>query len=198
MKNLGLVLVCALLQGIIGCSGRTSERPVSAVGLTPTEWASLSRPGPSHKVLAPFVGEWNVRMTFWSSPSSKPEISTGTSSISWILGERFVQEKFSGSAGGDAFEGMGIMGYDNASRVFKTMWVDSLNTAMAMASGKFFAERNAFELTSQLYDPLLSREKTVRSTIHFTSNDSYIFSMIDESPEGKEFKSLEMEYTRKG
>jgi hypothetical protein len=136
-------------------------------------------------------------MAFWSSPNAKPETSTGTSSISWVLGQRFLQEKFSGTAGGDSFEGMGIMGYDNASKVFKTVWVDSLNTAMAMAAGRFFAERNTFELTSQLYDPLLSREKTVRSTIQFTSNDSYIFSMIDESPEGREFKSLEMEYTRK-
>ena len=198
MKKLNFVLVCVLVQSLAGCIGRASERPVSAVGLTPTEWASLSRPGPSHKVLAPFVGEWDVRMTFWSSPGSKPETSQGVSSISWILGERFVQEKFTGTAGGDPFEGMGVMGYDNASRVFNTIWVDSLNTTMAMASGKFFAEGNIFELTSKLYDPLLSREKTVRSTIQFTSNDSYIFSMIDESPEGKEFKSLEMAYSRKG
>jgi hypothetical protein len=198
MRNFCLIAVCALLCGVVGCVGRASERPVSAVGLTPTEWASLSRPGPSHKVLAPFVGEWNVRMTFWSSPSAKPETSTGSSSIAWVLGQRFLQEKFTGAVAGDSFEGMGIIGYDNASRVFKTIWVDSLNTTMAMASGKFFAEKNTFELTSELYDPLLSREKTVRSTIQFTSNDSYLFSMIDESPEGKEFKSLEMEYTRKG
>jgi hypothetical protein len=197
MKNAVFVLVCVLLQGLVGCAGRSADSPVSALGLTPTEWASLSRPGPSHKLLAPFVGEWDVRMTFWSSPNAQPQTSVGSSTISWVLGGRFLQEQFKGATAGDSFEGMGIMGYDNATRTFNTLWIDSLNTTMAVASGRFFPEKNVFELTSELYDPLLSREKEVRSTLRFTSNDSYVFSMIDQSPEGKQFKSLEMEYTRK-
>jgi len=197
MRYLSLIVGCVVLSALGACSPRSAGEPVSVVGLTPSEWASLSKPGPSHSLLAPFVGEWNVQITFWSSPTAKPEISSGTSSTRWILGERFLQEQFKGSAAGTAFEGMGLFGYDNASRTFRNIWVDSLNTTMAMASGRFFVERNTFELSSELYDPLLSREKTVRSTIQFVSQDSYVFNMLDTSPEGKQFKSLEMVYTRK-
>lgn len=190
----------SLVLCMTGCAIRSGDRSdgVSAVGLTPSQWSALSKPGTSHSLLAPFVGEWNVRLTFWSGPQSKASVSTGTSTISWILGKRFVQERFQGEAGGEAFDGMGLMGYDNGSRAFKTIWLDSLNTAMTMASGRYVPESNTFELTSDVYDPLVSGEKTVRSTLQFTSNDAYVFTMIDRSPEGKEFVSLTMEYSRKG
>ncbi len=170
---------------------------VSAIGLTPMEWAALSKPGASHSLLDAFVGEWDVRLTFWSGPQSKASTSTGTSTLSWVLGKRFLQEEFHGEVAGEKFDGMGLMGYDNGSRTFKTIWLDSLNTAMTMASGRYIPESNIFELSSSVYDPLVSGEKTVRSTLQFTSNDTYVFSMIDRSPEGKEFVSLKMEYSRK-
>lgn len=186
---------------VAGCSVRegshTDGEGVSAIGLTPMQWAALSKPGASHSLLDPFVGEWNVRLTFWSGPQAKASTSTGTSTLSWVLGKRFLQEQFHGEAAGETFDGMGLMGYDNGSRTFKTIWLDSLNTAMTMASGRYIPESNLFELSSSVYDPLVSGEKTVRSTIQFTSNDSYVFTMIDRSPEGKEFVSLTMEYSRK-
>jgi hypothetical protein len=199
MTIIGAVLG-SLVLSTTGCAPRsgTHSEGISAVGLTPSQWAALSKPGTSHSLLAPFVGEWNVRLTFWSGPQSKASVSNGTSTISWILGKRFVQERFQGKAGGEAFDGMGLMGYDNGSRSFKTIWLDSLNTAMTMASGRYVPESNTFELTSDVYDPLVSGEKTVRSTLQFTSNDAYVFTMIDRSPEGKEFVSLTMEYSRKG
>lgn len=197
MKKIGMLLVVSLLH-VVGCSTRPhGEGGVTAGGLTPTQWASLSRPGASHKLLEPFIGEWSVEMTFWSSPDSKGESSRGTSRISWVLGKRFVEEQFKGEAAGAAFEGLGIMGYDNGSRTFSTVWIDSLNTALTTATGRYVPDQNAFELVSQLYDPLLSRAKTVHSTLRFSSPDSYVFTMTDESPEGKRFTSLEMIYRRK-
>ena len=88
------------------------------------------------------------------------------------------------------------MGYDNGSRTFKSVWLDSLNTAMTTATGRYNPDIHAIEFESQVYDPLRSGTKTVSSVLQFLSADSYTFTMTDISPEGERFTSLLMEYTR--
>jgi hypothetical protein len=198
-SGISFALTVTFLLNCLGCFGvsrRAGTEGVSAVGLTPSEWASLSKPGPSHKLLESFAGDWDVKVTFWSDPKAKGESSAGRSKISWILGERFLQENFQGKIAGENYVGLGLIGYDNGSRTFKTVWADSLNTALTTSVGKYDPEQNSLELESQVYDPLVSGVKTVYSRIKITSPDSYTFSMLDRSPEGREFKSLEMEYSR--
>jgi hypothetical protein len=182
---------CSLLSSKDGVDG------VSARGLSPQEWAALSKPGPSHRLLETFVGEWDVQLTFWSDPRSKSDSSSGTSKISWILGERFLQEHFSGKIGGEDYTGLGMIGYDNGSRTFKTVWADSMNTALTVSSGRYYPDTNSFLLESQVYDPLVSGVKTIQSKFQINSPDSYTFSMTDTSPEGRQFTSFEMRYTRR-
>lgn len=192
--------LCAVLVSvqIVACSARApGAGGVSAIGLTPQEWASLSKPGAQHKLLQSFVGEWDVRLTFWSSPNSKGQTSKGLSSIAWMLDGRFVREQFRGEVAGETFEGLGIMGFDNGAREFRSLWIDSLNTAMTVATGRYVPDANTFELSSELYDPLRSGFKVVKSTLRFTSPDTYVLSMQDKSPEGKSFTSFEMIYSRR-
>jgi hypothetical protein len=197
MRFATLYAVIVSLQ-LAACASRApGANGVSAIGLTPQEWASLSQPGESHKLLQPFVGEWDVHLTFWSSPHSKGQSSKGSSSIEWMLDRRFVREQFRGEIAGKVFEGLGIMGFDGGAREFRSLWIDSLNTAMTVATGRYLPDANAFELSSELYDPLKSGLKVVKSTIRFISPDNYVLSMHDESPEGKSFTSFEMVYSRR-
>jgi hypothetical protein len=187
-----------LIAHCLACSTRSPGADgVSVIGLTPHQWASLGQPGLTHKLLQPFIGEWDVKLTFWSSPDSKGQSSNGHSSITWILGQRFVQEKFRGEVAGESFDGVGILGYDNGSREFRSLWIDSLNTAMTVASGRYLQDAQTFEFSSELYDPLRSATKVVKSRLQVTSDNSYVFTMQDESPEGKSFTSLEMAYSRR-
>ena len=189
--------LCIVLSPLVlGCSVRSNEG-VSPNGLTPMEWASLSKPGPSHKLLEMFAGEWESTISFRSEPGARPDVSKGRSSIRWVLGDRFLQEDFQGEAGGERFQGMGVMGYDNGARQFKFVWIDSLNTAIAVSSGRYVPDRNMFEMKSEVYDPLIGALKTVRSSLQIKNRDEYEFIMVDTAPNGKEFTSLEMKYTRR-
>lgn len=172
------------------------DEGVSAVGLTPGEWVQLSKPGPSHKLLSGFVGKWSVEVEFWSSADAKGEVSLGNSQIAWILGGRFLEERFVGKLGSDEYVGLGIIGYDNGSRIFKSVWIDSLNTALTTSEGRYVADSNSFEFESKVYDPLASGEKVVRSSLVINSHDRYRFSMFTKDTQGREFKSLEMRYNR--
>jgi len=200
MRKISWTVVAVFLVCTPGCSSlsnHSAEDGVSARTLTPMQWAAISRPGPSHKFLAMFAGEWESEISFRSSPDQQRQVSRGASTIRWVLGDRFLQEDFQGEAGGEKFQGMGLMGFDNGARQFKMVWVDSLNTAVAVSSGRYNPEQNVFEMTSEVYDPLIGALKTVKSVLRIKSADKYEFSMFDTAPNGREFISFEMLYTRR-
>lgn len=191
------LIVCSVAL-LAGCSMHRHERGVRPEDLTPAEWAALSRPGESHKLLQGFAGDWDVRITFWSAPDAAPQDSHGSSTLSWILGDRFLQEDFHGDVLGESYQGLGLLGYDAAARRFMTVWLDSLNTAIAVQQGWYSPESSTFELKGEVYDPLLGRNKTTRSEIKIFSPNQYSVTMMDAAPNGATFKSLEIMYSRRG
>lgn len=191
------IIVCSIVL-LAGCSMRQEERGVRPEDLTPSEWAALSKPGESHKLLQNFAGSWDVRITFWSSPGAAPQDSHGTSTLSWILGDRFLKEDFHGDVLGESYQGLGLMGYDAAARRFMTVWLDSLNTAIAVQQGWYSPDASTFELAGEVYDPLVGRNKKTRSEIKVFSPNQYSVTMTDTAPNGASFKSLEIVYTRRG
>ncbi len=197
-----LLFVGALVSATLlsGCSLRTKTvelNGVNATSLSEREWMALSKPGPSHRLLELFVGTWDAKITFRGGLDGKPEVSRGTSTVSWILGDRFIKEDFEGEALGERFLGLGITGYDNAARRFTNVWIDSLNTALATSYGKYLPDDNRFDFVGEIYDPLRGGMKSTRSTMRIISSNRYEFVMYDEAPNGMEYRALEIEYSRR-
>jgi hypothetical protein len=164
--------------------------------LTPEQFAAISKPGAAHEVLKTFVGEWNVDVISWSSPDANPERSSARSSSTWVLGYRYVREKYKSLELGPRYEGLGFLGYDAGARVYSSVWMDSLNTSIATAKGIFNPETATFAMKGEIYDPLLGRMKETRSLIQIVSQDRYKITMVDRTARGRDFTSLELTYTR--
>ena len=98
---------------------------------------------------------------------------------------------------GQYYKGRGIMGYDAGARLFTSIWIDSLNTSMAISKGKFSPDSKTFELVGEVYDPLMGRMKETYTEIRLVSNDEYEINMIDNAPNGRKFRSLSLVYRRK-
>ena len=181
-----------------GCAPRSLEDMlgVKPRNLKPEEFAALSQPGASHEVLKNFVGEWNVDVVSWSSPDANAERSSARSSSSWILGYRYVREKYKGLEMGPRYEGLGFLGYDAGARVYSTVWMDSLNTSIATSKGVFNPETGTFAMKGEVYDPLLGRMKETRTLIQILSPDSYKITMVDRTARGKDYTSLQLTYNR--
>src|SRR5262245_55635137 len=54
--------------------------------------AEAGKPGPEHKKLERFVGQWTFTMKLWTDPGQPPAELKGTIERKWIMGGRFVQE----------------------------------------------------------------------------------------------------------
>src|SRR6185436_20447428 len=87
-------------------------------------------PGPAHKVLDSMVGTWDTNVTSWMMPGADPISGTGWSENKWVLGGRFVEQRFKGDFMGMPFEGIGYTGYDNVKKHYFGSWMDNMGTGM--------------------------------------------------------------------
>ena len=198
MKKMSSLIVMMILGlGILTIVSPAAEEQAPATDPAMEQWARLSSPGEQHKVLEPLVGKWNYSMRWWKAPDAPPEESTGTSENAWIMGGRFVEQKVMGQAMGQPFEGTGTIGYDNVRGEYTTIWFSNMNTGIMNVSGQYdpatktLTDKGTFScpITGEKNMPYHSEWKIV-------DNDHNTYVSYSVGPDRKEFKSMEISYTR--
>jgi len=158
-------------------------------------WMEYMRPSKIHKMLSKSVGKWKTKTTFWMTPGAEPIISEGTSQNEMIMGGRYLQSKLTGTAWGMPMEGLNLEGFDNASQMFTSIWIDNLGTGTSIAKGKYDEKNNTINYSGSMVDPMTKGEMKFRETINFIDKNLYVLKMYL-NYEGKEFQSMEVEFTR--
>jgi hypothetical protein len=190
------VILCA--AGLLSLNAADEKAAKTA---DPTEeeakmMAAMS-PGPAHKVLENFVGEWTIHNKMWMQPGAPPMESDGTASAKWILGNRFVETTIKSTMMGLPFEGRAITGYDNLKKTYNGFWIDNMGTAMTTTSGTLSSDGKTLTSKGKMDDPMTGKTgQEYKFVDHIVSKDetkSEIFSLVD----GKESKMMEMTYKRK-
>ena len=159
-------------------------------------WMKASTPGDAHKKLDGMVGTWNVTVKSWMAPGTPPMESTGTAVNAWVLGGRWMEEKFTGSFMNMPFQGIGYTGYDNIKKQYIGTWMDSMSTAVMMSTGKG-GSGNTWEFASSMDDPMSGKTMPVTEKVTFTDADHHTMEMWSPGPDGKMFKMMEIAYSRK-
>ncbi len=160
-------------------------------------WHKYMTPGEPHARLAKKAGDWNVAVKMWHTPDMEvPEESIGTSSIKSILGGRFILEKFTGEAMGQPFEGLGIGGYDNITKKYFSTWIDTWMTGMLRLDGTAARYGGVINYEGTHPDPLRGKYVKTRSVERTISDDKVIYTSYNTADDGREFKGMELTYTR--
>ncbi len=161
-------------------------------------WMKYSRPGKFHAHLEPLVGRWTQRVKMWMDPNAPPMLSTGTCEYKWILGGRFLLQTVKGDMERQPFEGLGMIGYDNFKKKYTSMWTDNMTTSIMTGLGTCDDSGKVFTLVGQHDDVFTGKPNQKFKTItRIVSRDKHIDEMYMTGPDGKEFKTLEINYTRK-
>jgi len=161
------------------------------------EWMKLAAPGPEHKALDPFVGEWNYTMSWKMKADAPAETSSGTSEAKWIMDGRFIQAMTKGEAMGKPFEGMAIMGYDNMKKEYSSIWLDNMSTSVMHSTGKYDDAGKSFTEEGKFLCPMTGgKEKDFKGVTRWIDNDHYTYEMTHDDEDGEEFKSLDIKYER--
>jgi hypothetical protein len=161
------------------------------------KWQEFAMPGEGHKALESLVGTWDYTVTWWETPESQPQKSAGTSEVKWIMGGRFLEQTAKGTAMGQEFQGMGIMGYDNMKKEYTGVWIDNMGTGMMTSTGTYDPSTKSFTEKGSFSCPQEGGEKSFRGVTTIDGPDKYTYEMYAAGKDGKEARMMEIVYTRK-
>lgn len=171
--------------------------PAGPEGMMDPKMMALMMPGPEHKKLDSMVGTFDAVCKFTMAPGAPEMTSKGTATNKWVLDGHFVEMTFTGDMMGQAFHGMGFMGYNNMSKQFESYWIDSMGTGMMMSTGSVSADGKTFNWSGECDDPMAGKRVKMRSVNKIT-DAGYIMEMYSPGPDGKEVKNGEITFTRTG
>jgi len=154
-------------------------------------------PGDAHKLLDGMVGTWDAKVSMFMDPSQPPMVSSGTTENSWVLGNREVMQKFTGTFMGGPFSGVGYTGYDNVKKQYWGTWMDTMSTGVMVSTGNTTDNGKTWKFVSSMPDPMTGKDAPMEEKITITDKDHHTFEMWTPGPDGKMFKMMEITYTRK-
>src|SRR5262245_35226465 len=176
------------------------KKPAEAAAATDdpalAKMKEFATPGPAHKVLEARVGKWNAQVKLWMEPGSQPKSETGTSEVKGILDGRFLEDTFKGTFMGAPFQGRGLTGYDNIKKKYIGSWIDTAGTGIMHSEGSYDAASKTFTYTSESPDCMAGKYVKSRSIDKLVDADHWTMQMYSAGPDGKEYMSMEIAYTR--
>lgn len=164
------------------------------------KWMEAATPGPHHKHLEQLVGKWICKSELVMSPGLPAQVSEGKAEFKFIMDGRFLQQEFTGACfdpNGPPMTGIGLTGYNNLARRYEAIWMDSGSTGMAMMTGSCSDDGRSFTFTGEYADPMSDgKMKKFRTLGKIIDKDTHTFEFFEPGPDGKEFRSMLITYTR--
>jgi hypothetical protein len=158
-------------------------------------WAKAATPAENHKRLEPIVGTFRVRTTWVMAPSDEPSVSDATSEHRWVLGGRYVEQRYNGFSMGMPFEGIGYTGYDNVQKRYIGTWMDSFGTGLMNSAGIGKASAKEIRFASACLDPA-GKKMEFESIVKIKDKNRHSYEMWTKAPNGKRYRTMLAEYTR--
>ena len=162
-------------------------------------WMAANTPGPHHKALANFRGEWNAVVNYRYAEGMPVNSSEGVMRIGWAFGgeERFLMGEYQGDIEGMPFKGIMMLGYSNATKSYQSLWVDSMTTHMTFDEGTCNDDHTMFTFHGTEHDPMTGQAMRYIDVIKFDGPDKHTLRRHNILPDGSTQNNFWIEYTRR-
>ena len=188
-------LCAALIVSPVLAKDKHHEKPMDEKAMMEL-WQQPGTPGDPHKQLESLAGSWTTETKHWMQPGKPPMESTGTVEMKPVLGERFLQQEYTGQMMGQPYSGIGTTGYDNLRKKYVSTWIDSMGTGIFVMEGTATADGTIITLKGG-HDEPGGGHMTHRAVWRLIDHNSQIFEMYGAHKGEKESKHMEIVYTRK-
>ena len=159
-------------------------------------WQDYMTPGKVQAGLAKSSGEWKTETTMWMDPSAAPQKSEGTCTNTMIMGGRYQQGMFKGTAMGQPFEGLSTIAYDNAKKVFVMTWIDNMGTGLTTLEGPWDNATKSISFSGMEVNPTTGKDMQVREKLTIIDDNHKLMEMFMVTPAGTLVKNMEVKMTR--
>jgi hypothetical protein len=181
-----LIAACALPLW----SGRSAQ----AAARAPSPAPAGSAPSAQMQQLASMVGRWQVRQSLWSEPGGAPAIDRGSAVFALVLNARHLRQELVIASKQGTFEGVGYLGYDEASGRYDSLWMDVNFSGVILAHGRY--EHGAYEFTGTVPDAdHPEHPRPLRQVIEVQDADHFT-TRYYEQHDGSEMLAVKLEYSR--
>ncbi len=198
MKTLNRILMLVILGMMLGATGYAAESAKGPMDPALMEkMKALTSPNEAHKALEAFAGKWTYTGQFKMTGDAPAQEMKGTSEITMIFGGRFLKQEIEGPWMGENFNGIGYTGYDNVRQEYVSTWIDSVGTGIMTAAGQYDPATKTLNQVGANSCPLTGEKaRPGRSTWTVVDNAHTVYSSYGMGPDGKEFKAMEITYSR--
>ena len=160
-------------------------------------WQEYMTPGDMHKMMAKWDGIWNGEVTIWTVPGAPEQKSTSTAVNKMIMNGLYQQSTHSGDMMGMPFNGMSTVAYDIHRKEFISTWIDNMGSGIMVLKGPWDEATKTITLKGGMVDPGTKGDMDVRETFKITDDNNQEMAMYVTMPDGKEFNTMNIKYTRK-
>ena len=158
-------------------------------------YQKIGTPGDPHKQLAKLEGSWTTRSRGWMEPGKPPVESSGACEQKMLLDGRYLQQVYTGDMMGTPYTGINILGYNNQTKKYESIWVDTMSTGVFYFVGK--AGRDGKTITQECtYDDPVKGPSTWRTVTRIKDDNTIEFEMFLTPRGKKEAKMMEMTIAR--
>ena len=162
-------------------------------------WEKAAKTGTEHKWIEEhFAGNWDVDLVEYG-PAGPGKAEKGKMSSEMKMGGRFLMMEFAGSMQGKGFKGHGMVGYNNASKKFESVWIDSMGTSILSMYGTLDKTGKVLIMSGNIMDPMSGQNMTFKEVLTLDSKDTHSMKFYMSGP-GMPGETVVMEqtYTRAG
>lgn len=160
-------------------------------------WEAYATPGAEQKQLAMDNGQWDGATTLWMAPDAPPSQTKMVCINTMIMGGRYQQAVHRGTFEGQPFEGVSTVGFDNVKKAYISTWIDNMGTGIMVMEGKYDAKTKTINFKGKQVDPVSGKELEMRENFTFVDDNTRKMEMYQKPLVGKEFKTMEIVFTRK-
>ena len=192
-----LFSVCLIVVLAVPPAPASQQQMTTAQQEMMQQMMKFGTPTAAHDWLKNYVGTWDVETKSWEQPGTEPMMSKASMTGELILGGRFVKCNFEGQMMDKPFSGMQVIGYDLFQKKYVGFWIDSMSTAFYLTTGTLDAAGRVMTETGMWPNAMTGVGEKIRIVTTQLGDGKFRFEMFMTGPDRKEFKSMELLYTRK-
>lgn len=194
-----LAIAVALAAVTTGALAQEEAKTGEPPQFSPEEmaaWQKAATPGPHHQSFAAMAGNWKASTKMWMKPGTEPMMSEMKAVCEVLFDGRYMVEKIEGTMMGMPFQGMSIAGYDNVKGKHTMVWIDNMGTGTICSEGDCSDNCTVETQVYSYKDPMTMKDTKVKMVSRKIDANKHVFESFTIGEDGKEFKNMEITYTR--
>ena len=131
MKRVVLSVIAIAMMAAVAVMAADEKKPTAPAATDPM---AMVMPGEHHAHMKKLVGDFDYTLKM-IMPGMPATDYTGKRSAKMVMGDRYLDETYTGTMMGMPFEGHSTMAYDNVQKKYLSTWIDNMGTGIMFGSG---------------------------------------------------------------